>query len=137
MRNRGEKKQKTKTRCIEKVINNEQYKRGPDSFLTAHHSLIYAKAYIMGKYGMLECANNYANKHGGKLCREFDVIDDESHEINDCKLNENINRRSNTEKIIFDDIHCNDSQKILVVVRCILVVWDLERGRNVIRTVAE
>ena len=90
-RNRGEKRQKTKTKCIEAVINDEQYKRGPDDFIKKHHELIHARAYLMGKYGMLECANNYANKHGGKTCRECGATDDESHRINHCKRFENIN----------------------------------------------
>ena len=129
-KNRGEKKQKTKTRCIEPIINGEHYKRKPDVFLQTHQSLIHAKAYIMGKYGMLECSNNYSNKHGGKSCRECDAIDDESHRINHCRRFENINRRKSIEKINFDNIHCDDTEKVMNVVRCILSMWDLERGKN-------
>ena len=134
-RNRGETKQKTKTRCIETVINDENYKRGPDDFLKQHHSLILAKAYIMGKYGMLECANNYANKYGGKLCRECDAIDDESHRINHCRKYENVNKSTDLEKINFDEIHCRDTEKVFNVVDVILSMWDLERGKNETRTV--
>ena len=42
----------------------------------------------------------------------------------------NINRRANTEKLNFDDIHCRNTEKVLNVVRAILSIWDLERGRN-------
>ena len=89
----------------------------------------------MGKYGMLDCANNYASKHGGKTCRECDAIDDESHRINHCKRYENINWRSNTEKIRYEDIHCSDTEKVMAVIHVILSMWDLERGKNEIRKV--
>ena len=135
VRSRGEVKQKTKTKCIDAIINDDHYKRKPDEFLVGHTPLIHAKAYIMGKYGMLDCANNYANMHGGKQCRQCEAIDNESHRINDCKRYENINRRTSAEKINFDDIYSDDIDKVRNVVRCILSMWDLERGKNVIRTV--
>ena len=78
----------------------------------------------------MACANNYANKYGGKICRECDTVDDESHRINHCEKYVNINRRANTEKINFDDIYCRNTEKVLNVVRAILSIWDLERGRN-------
>ena len=47
---------------------------------------------------------------------------------------ENINRRTNVEKIDYENIHCDDTEKVINVVRCILSIWDLERGKNEIRT---
>ena len=130
---RGEVKQKTKTSAIESIIGKPNYQRKPDEFIMKHQSIAYARAYIMGRFGMLDCACNFANKYGGKNCRTCGVKDDESHRINECIEYESINRRTSDVKIQFDDIFSDLDEKVLNVVQCILSIWDLERGKNEIR----
>ena len=43
-------------------------------------SILHTRALIMGRYGMLRCANNFSNGCGTKKCRECDVIDDEKNQ---------------------------------------------------------
>ena len=125
---RGEIKQKTKTRTIGSIIDNPSYQRSPDEFLMQHQSIAYARAYIMGRFGMLDCASNFTNKYGGKDCHTCGVKDDENHRINECVTYQSVNRRNCDVKIDFDDIFCESHEKVLNVVRCILSIWDLERG---------
>ena len=87
----------------------------------------------MGRYGMLNCGNNFANKYGGKTCKDCNAIDNETHRMNDCKTYCAINRLNSMEKIAFDDIYASDVDKNLNVVQTILSVWDLENCRNEMR----
>ena len=130
---RGEMKEKTKTRKIESIISDPNYKRKPDEFLMKHQNIAYARAYIMGRFGMLDCASNFAKKYGGKDCRRCGVKDDENHRINECTAYQLINRRNCDTKVDFLDICCNSDEKVLNVVKCILAMWDLERCKNQIR----
>ena len=84
----------------------------------------------MGQFGMLDCANNFANKYGGKQCRQCGTIDDESHRINNCPVYASINLHNNDTKVNFDDIFCESDENVMHVVRSILSMWDLERGNN-------
>ena len=129
-RMRGEVKQKTKTRHIESIINDSHYQRKPDEFILKHQSIAYARAYIMAKFGMLDCGSNYASKYGGKQCRKCGVIDDEKHRINECVLYESTNLLKCDSKVDFDDIHSKSVEKVRNVVNCVLSIWDLERGKN-------
>ena len=70
---RGERKQKTKTKHVESIVNHAQYQRKPDDLLSRNKTLTFARALIMGRYGMLDCASNYSIKYGRKLCRYHNV----------------------------------------------------------------
>ena len=89
----------------------------------------------MGRYGMLECAANFENKYGGKKCRTCNVIDNESHRINSCKVYESINLCNSSESIDFNCIYSNETVKCMKVVERILMTWDLVNGKNVMRVV--
>ena len=128
------KKQKTKTKHAENLVKQAQYQRKPDELLSKNQSLPFARALIMGRYGMLDCANNYSMKYGGKNCRNCGVLDDETHRINHCKLYENINRFNSSEKVIFDDIYSNDHNLGRQIVSIVMSMWDLESGKNEMRT---
>ena len=130
---RGEVKQRTKTKTIASIISNPQYQRKTDDFISKHPSIALARAYIMGKFAMLDCANNFSNKYGGKVCRKCGVVDDETHRINNCSLYRSINRET---KVDFDDIFSTSNEKVMSVVQCIFSVWDLERGKNEMRATA-
>ena len=57
---RGERKQKTKTKHVESIVNHAQYQRKPDDLLSRNKTL-------MGRYGMIDCASNYSTKYGRKF----------------------------------------------------------------------
>lgn len=80
---------------------------------------------------MLDCANNFANKYDGKLCKRCGVVHDENHRINECIVYEFINLGNCDTKITFGDIHEQSDEKVMVVVERIL-----ERGNNEIRAPA-
>ena len=130
---RGERKQKTKTKYVERLVQHSDYKRSPDELLLRNQSLTFARALIMGRYGMLECASNYSTKYGGKNCHRCNVVDDEAHRINDCILYKHINRFHSPEKITFNDIYSTDEKLSYEIVKTIMSMWDLENGKNEIR----
>ena len=131
-KSRGESKQKTKTKYVIERLN-EDYRRGPDSFILRHTSILNAKALIMGRYGMLKCSNNFSYGHGTKICDRCTVIDDENHRINDCVKWEATNLVNSSQKITFEDIYLDDNERCLKVVDKILSMWDLENGKNEMR----
>ena len=130
-KSRGEDKQKSKTRTILDHIDNPSFSRKPMEFL--NHSVLVGRAIIMGRYGMLECAANFENKYGGKQCRTCNVIDNESHRINSCKVYESINLCNSSESVDFEFIYSNETAKCMKVVERILMMWDLVNGKNVMR----
>ena len=84
----------------------------------------------MSRYGMLDCANNYAIKYGGKLCRMCNETDDEDHRINFCQKWKGINLYNNPMKVDFKDVFSSDENRCLQIVKVIASLWDLESGRN-------
>ena len=95
-RQKGEKKFKTKTKSIIKVLDSPNYKRQALPILMILTS-IEARALIMGRYGMLDCRANFSRDYGGKLCEECKVIDDKRHRINFGQKYSPINRYDNPE----------------------------------------
>ena len=133
VKSRGETRQKTKTKHVINVIEKPEYCRKLDNFIGHHPSISFARALIMGRYGMLSCANNFSNGYGSKYCDVCKVIDDEEHRINWCCKWESVNRYHNDEKVAFCDIYSDDMDKCLVVVNTVLSIWDLANGKNDIR----
>ena len=133
VKKRGETKQKTKTRFINNIIKDPSYERKPDKFILEHQSIVHARALIMGRYGMLQCGNNFANNYGGKICRDCSVTDDEQHRINNCLKWEGINLRGTIHRVAYDDIYSEDNDKVMKVVEVILSMWDLANGKNQMR----
>ena len=84
----------------------------------------------MGRYGMLQCAANFANGYGSKMCSKCGVEDNETHRINDCPEWIGINRHNSAEKIDYSCIYSDDQNEIIKVVQQILSMWDLGNGRN-------
>ena len=87
----------------------------------------------MGRYGMLKCASNFSNGHGTKICEACETLDDEDHRINHCTRWQDINRCTSFEKIDFNDIYSEDTEKSFAIVEIILSLWDLENGKNEMR----
>ena len=95
---------------------------------------IIARAYIMGKYGMLQCAANYSNGYGSKDCRKCLVVDDESHRINHCKEWSNINLANSDTCIDYDLINSDNVEDSMKVVEQIMAMWDLGNNKNCMKT---
>ena len=82
---------------------------------------------------MLKCANNFSVGHGTKTCDICGVLDNESHRINDCTKWRDVNVHTSGQKINYDDIYSDDTDKCWAIVSIILSMWDLENGRNEMR----
>ena len=132
-KNRGETKQKTKTASLEKVLSHEMYERAPHPFIFRNQTMIFTRALIMGRYGMLQCANNFSNKYGSKECKQCSQIDDETHRINHCPKWSRINQSESDDEVVFNNIYSDDYEKCLEVVKRIVSMWDLANGRNEMR----
>ena len=132
-KSRGETKQKTKTKFVMNKVNDCDFERKPDNFIIKNHSITHTRALIMGRYGMLKWANNFSHGHGTRNCDVCNVVDDESHRMNECIKWGGINLADKTEKISFNDIYLDDYHRCLAVVVLILSIWDLENGKNEMR----
>ena len=82
---------------------------------------------------MLQCAKNFSNGYGSRICSECKVTDDESHRINDCVKWRAINLYESDKRIEYSDIYSNDNEKCHGVVSVIMSMWDLESGKNEMR----
>ena len=126
-------KQKTKTKTLIPILEDVQYERKPHPVLQENNILV-ARAYVMGRFGMLQCAANFSSGNGGKTCKTCCVIDDESHRINDCPLWKETNLYDSQEKIDFTLINSRDMKDTMRVIEIILRMWDLGNGRNSMRS---
>ena len=133
-KNRNETKIKTKVARLKEKLNSPIYERTLDPFITQNQSMIHARALIMGRFGMLQCAKNFATQNGTKQCKQCGVIDDEDHRMNYCTQYRSVNLYNKTEKVEFDDIYSDDVNKIMNVVKTILCVWDLAHNKNEVRS---
>ena len=77
---RGNSTIKTKTKRLIPLLENNEFKRGPQPCIIKNNKLI-ARAYIMGRYGMLQCAANFSNGYGGKDCKKCKVEDNAMNNI--------------------------------------------------------
>ena len=132
-RRRDGEKWKTKTKTIIQILENSEYERKPHSVLMENDKLI-ARDYIMGRFGMLQCAANFSCGNGGKNCKTCNVPDDEGHRINVCPVWKDFNLYNSQVKIDFSQINSSNMNDIMRVIRIILSMWDLGNGRNEMRT---
>ena len=93
------------------------YERAPHPFIFRNQTMIFTRALIMGRYGMLQCSQ----------------IDDETHRINHCPKWSRINQSESDDKVVFNNIYSDDYEKCLEVVKRIVSMWDLANGRNEMR----
>ena len=87
----------------------------------------------MGRYGMLNCRANFSMSNGGKLCWERNVMDNECRRINDCVLYRGMNLLDNDERLDFNLVY-SEGEELKNVLKVILSMWDLEHGKNNMRT---
>ena len=133
-RSRGTSRVKTKTKSIVEKLQSDNYKRVPLPLIRNLTSM-QTRALIMGRYGMLDCKNNYAMKYGSKMCLDCDTVDDETHRINDCTKYRGVDGFEGREGINFEMIYSDNMCEAITVINTILSVWDLEHGKNTIKSV--
>ena len=131
-RERGNSILKTKTQKIIPILENEEYIRKPQPFMKKNKTT--ARAYIMGRFGMLQCAANFSHGFGGKNCKKCKVVDNESHRINNCVEWEGINLLKSNEILDYNLIYSEDENESTKVVQQILSMWDLGNNRNCMRS---
>ena len=124
---------KTKVKTIVPLIQSDMYVRKPQPFMRENNKLI-AKAYIMGRYGMLQCAANFSNGYARKECRNCGALDDENHRINHCSVWSKINLSTVDRNVEYQDIYSDDRKKSLKVVEKIMEMWDLGNDINAMKT---
>ena len=128
-KSRGQLREKTKTRSLIKLISEDSYTRQPSKSMDKN--VLIARAIIMGRYGMLQCAANFEHSYGGKNCGHCGVTDNEDHRINHCEKYETLNLYGSYEKVPFELIYSDD--ECMRVVERILMMWDLVNGKNTMR----
>lgn len=122
---------KTKTSQMIQDLQNPQYSRTGDLIIKSMNKL-HAKAIILGRYGMLQCPKNYKIKYGGQNCNLCGVIDDEKHRLEMCPKYDNI--LIPFPSISFDQIYTEDIEALKKVAANILARWNLEYGKNDMKT---
>ena len=127
---------KSKTRRLLPILQEADFVRKPQPFITNNNKLI-ARAYIMGRFGMLQCATNFSNGYGGKDCARCRVEDNEMHRINECPLWIDINLINSGTSIDFDLIHSDNVGESMKVIEQIITMWDLGNNCNSMRCTAK
>ena len=123
---------KSKTKLIP-VLEDDGYMRQPATFMRRNNVLI-TRAYVMGRYGMLQCAANFSDGYRTKLCPRCNVTDNEDHRMNYCPVWSDLNLYESNKKINFEDIHSDNELESMTVVKKILKIWDLGNNKNSMRT---
>ena len=66
-------------------------------------------------------------------CETCDCIDDEKHVINDCIKRKSVNHYSCPDKVNFEDVYSDDKVTLDNIANQLLMIWDLENGKNAVR----
>ena len=130
---RGVTKNKTKTVSILEQIEKPNYIRQPLPILR-ELTCVEMRALVMGRYGMLDCRANFSAGYGNKQCLRCDVEDNEVHRMNECPLYGSVNRVDSDQKVDFEKIYSDSIDDVRPVIDAILEMWDLEHGKNKMRT---
>ena len=129
---RGASVVKTKTKRLIPILESEEYIRKPQPYM--EKTRLIARAYIMGRYGMLQCAVNFSNGYGSKICKKCKAEDDESHRINVCTEWADINLLNSSKKVDFDRIFSESQHESMQIVDLIVKMWDLGNNRNCMKS---
>ena len=121
--------EKTKTKHFCRILQDKNFQRKTAPIIL-NRSKIGARAIIMGMSGMLDCKNNYHHKYKTKICDTCEVIDDESHRINDCKKFEKINLYNSNVKFDYSCIYSMNSDAVDRAEYVIRQLWDISNNKN-------
>ena len=111
--------------------------RRPDPAILNGRNKMEAKALIMSRFAMLDCANNYETKYKGKNCQICKCLDDECHRINDCMKFKDVNMFDKSERVDFGKVFESDPETLTSIARTVLSIWDIENGRNTMKLLTE
>ena len=112
---------KTKTKSIIDKIMEPGYTREPEKEilrLTKNET----KTLIIARYGMLVCGNNFKGTMQ-PTCSDCNVIDNESHRLNDCKKWVGYNFHGTSETADFDTIYSSEIDTIRSIMANICFVF--------------
>ena len=130
----NEKKEtKTKTKTIIEKLSNDDYDRKPLQNIVKLKKL-YAKAIIMGRYGMLDCSVNYKGKYGKTECRLCKERDDEQHRLECPKWTA---AREGQSEMAFLSVYNDDVETLRKIAKYILDYWEIDHGKNRMRVQCE
>ena len=131
-RERGVSVVKTKTKRLLPLLESDEYVRKPQHYMSK--TKLIARAYIMGQYGMLQCAANFSHGYGSKICGKCKVEDDESHRMNVCTEWSNINLVNSNTSVDFTHIFSANQAESMKIVEIIISMWDLGNNMNCMRS---
>ena len=128
----SKKGEKTKTRCILDKLMSDDYERKSISMIFDRDRL-KARVVIMSMFGMLDCAANFKHGYGGGICKQCNVVDDETHRINSCIKFRERNLFYSRHKYDFQSIFSDDGDCVDRTVEVVNYLWKLDNGRNEMR----
>ena len=124
--------ERTKTKYMISKLQDQQYNR-KEHRPSMKMSRLKAKAIVMARSGMLECAANYKNKYRTKSCKECNTTDDECHRINECKKFTGVNNHQRNQHFDYNLVYSDSKEDLLAAAETILKVWDLSNGKHQMR----
>ena len=130
----GKGKIKTKTQKIPQWLELNDYKSGYVNNVMFELPRNTVKIIIMARYGMLDCANNYRGKYGTKLCRACDMVDDEDHRMNNCVRWKDVNLHGRNYSIDFGAVYSSDIKTLEQMAGLLKRIWNLDFGKNEMRS---
>ena len=90
------------------------------------------KTLILARHGMLECGANRKETMSEK-CRNCDVVDNETHRLNECTNFNHMNLAHNSEKCTFSDIYSGNELALDKVITNIERVWEFRHANGKVR----
>ena len=122
---------KTKTRHIHQQASLTDYKRQPPNAIL-QGSKLKARTVILSRHGMLECGNNFKGTMT-ELCKECNVLDNEDHRLNECRVYNNMNLVNKSVKVDFNDVYSDENDKLNSILSHIENLWEFRYANGRIR----
>ena len=127
----GKQIEKTKTKHIIEIIQNDTYERTPQ------HEILQCtkqetKTLIIARFGMLECGANFKGTLR-EFCDTCKQTDDESHRLNYCPKFKELNRYDSTDKVDFANIFSNDINTLKQIIYEIERVWNVKTAHGTMK----
>ena len=127
-------KMRTKTLTISQKLDTGTYDINCKDNVLFTLPRYIAKTVIMARYGMLDCRNNFSYGYGSKVCPSCMTIDDEQHRINDCGKWSDVNLHRSDLRVDYNHIFSNDPEILKCISSIIQSIWNLENGKNEMRS---
>ena len=122
---------KTKTAYIHNKLQNDAYSLTPLTELISSNK-IETKTIILSRNGMLTCGSNFKATIP-EICKECQLVDNESHRLNQCPKWQDTNFSNGDTKAEFMDVFSDDRQKLSTIIRHIQRVWELYAGNGTMK----